>query len=107
MSDAPARDVDATLIACAARPNMALKHLVGLSLDGCDLFIACTRLNEFERTAAGLGHRLETWPAVVRKVLEDALVDYLARAPGVSVRAVTTGLDRDVAVLAVHVSKAS
>lgn len=75
------------------------EQIFTLDLAGCNVTYINVPLHEHEKPG---GHRFEQWPEAVRCIMEKEVSAFIERNAGAAVRAVTTGINDRIAVLAIH-----
>lgn len=92
LADTPHTMVDADM--------KAQRHeITTLDLAGCNVSYINVSLKKGEEPG---GHRFEQWPAEIQHAMEYAVRGFIERNAGASVRAVTTGVQERICVLAIH-----
>jgi hypothetical protein len=75
------------------------EQITTLDLAGCNVSYINLRLQEHEKAG---GQRFEQWPDAVKRIMEKEVASFIARNAGAAVKAVTTGVNDSVCVLAIH-----
>lgn len=86
----------------AGAPDVQQREIVTLDLDGCNFVYFNLIIDQADLAASGLGHRFETWPASIQSWMNAEIAAWHKLHPSASVKAVTTGIHGDTAVLALH-----
>ncbi|HXF44935.1 MAG TPA: hypothetical protein VNK91_02345 [Burkholderiaceae bacterium] len=84
---------------CSVAPVVppALKS-AAVDLDGCDVLEITVGLFEHEQA----GHRMESWPPVVQRKVEELAAEWLARNPTRRIRLVSVAATKSMCVLLLH-----
>jgi len=75
------------------------EQITTLDLSGCNVTYINIALQEHENAG---GQRFEQWPDAVRRIMEKEVASFIGRNTGATVKAVTTGVNDRVCVLAIH-----
>ncbi|MGY3392965.1 hypothetical protein ACVWW6_005556 [Bradyrhizobium sp. USDA 3311] len=75
------------------------EQIITLDLAGCNVTYINVALQKHEKAG---GQRFEQWPDAVRRIMEKEVALFIERNAGATVKAVTTGVNERVCVLAIH-----
>lgn len=86
----------------ADAPDVQQNEIFTLDLEGCNYVYINLIIEQRDLEASGLGHRFETWPPGIQEWMNREVADWIARHPNAAIKAVTTGIRGDTAVMALH-----
>lgn len=84
---------DTPFAAVADMQRAEIERSCGLDLAKCNVCTIVMALNEFDlRRENKFGHRFETWPDVVKAMMEKELAGFSTRNGGARIEAITTAI---------------
>ncbi|EKS26708.1 hypothetical protein [Afipia felis] len=86
----------------ADAPDVQQDKIVTLDLEGCNFTYFNLIIEQRDLEASGIGHRFETWPPGIQEWMNKEVAAWRELHPNAAVKAVTTGISGDTAVLALH-----